>query len=131
MSDQLVCWQCGESIEDLPQPLGRYDICPKCRSELYVCKMCELYDPTVSLGCKETIAEEVKNKERANFCNFFQVKPNAFQPNEQTAAKQQAMDKLEGLFSSGGATSPSPSTPGNEEARQQLDELFGTTKKDE
>ncbi len=97
MTQKLVCWKCGASIEALPKPLGRYDICPSCRAELYVCRQCEFYDPKVSKACREPIADEVKDKERANFCGYFQVRPNAHQPRD-TAASEAALEQLRALF---------------------------------
>ena len=67
MSHTLKCWKCGASLAELSLPLRRIDECRACRAELHVCRMCEFYDTTVAKSCRETIAEEVKDKQRANF----------------------------------------------------------------
>lgn len=93
----LYCYCCGASLEALPQPLGRLAECLACRSELHVCRMCEFYDPAVSQACREPMAEEVKDKTRANFCEYFSPRPG---PRE--AAKMPAGEDsrrgLEALF---------------------------------
>ncbi|MFC1684326.1 hypothetical protein ACFL0R_02490 [Pseudomonadota bacterium] len=130
MSEPLLCWKCGASIEELPQPLGRYDICLSCRAELYVCRMCEFFDPLIAQGCHEPMADVVKEKERANFCNYFQLRPNAFQPTE-TGTTDKAHTELDALFGNTpaeDATTPSgedtSNPPENNHARDQLERLF-------
>ena len=71
MSDKLLCYRCGESLEALSLPFSRYDECPNCSMHLKVCRMCEFYDPGVPKQCTEDDAEEVTEKERLNFCDWF------------------------------------------------------------
>lgn len=81
MSDaSLVCFKCGASLAELPLPFSRYAECPACRAEMHVCRMCAFYDTAVSKQCREPIAEEVKEKTRANFCGYFQPRPDAYAP---------------------------------------------------
>ena len=75
MSEVLSCWKCGHALDDVPLPLRRRDECPACGTDLHVCRMCEFYDPSVAKSCREPIAEEVTDKERANFCDYFRGRP--------------------------------------------------------
>jgi ribosome-binding protein aMBF1 (putative translation factor) len=94
---ELVCWKCGASLAALTLPLRRLEECPKCRSELHVCRMCADYDTSVAKHCREPTAEEVYEKTRANFCDFFEPRPGAYTaPN--TAAVDRARAELEKLF---------------------------------
>jgi excinuclease UvrABC nuclease subunit len=94
---ELVCWKCGASLAALTLPLRRLEECPKCRSELHVCRMCADYDTSVAKHCREPTAEEVYEKMRANFCDFFEPRPGAYTaPN--TAAVDRARAELEKLF---------------------------------
>lgn len=113
---QLVCWKCGASIEDLPLPLGRRDECPACHAEVHVCKMCRFYDLRVAKACREPMAEEVKDKERANFCDWFQPRPNAHQPGEDGSGAAKA--GLEALFGDG------PAGRSEKPVRKALEDLF-------
>ena len=73
MADIPVCWRCGHSLEELSMPPGRLDECPECRSQLHVCRMCAFFNPEVIRACREDDADEVMEKERANFCDYFQA----------------------------------------------------------
>ena len=93
-SHQFQCFQC-QSLNSYVAPLGRREECSNCHSDAHVCKNCEHYDPKLYNECRETQADVIQIKDRANFCDFFQVR------SEQGTAKQQAKDLLaaaESLF---------------------------------
>jgi hypothetical protein len=62
-----------------------------------VCKMCLYFDAHVPKACREDDAEDVKEKERANFCDYFKPNPDAYVPGFK-AATAQATDQLATLF---------------------------------
>src|SRR5437868_7318489 len=103
----LVCWKCGVSLGDYTLPLRRLEECRKCGAELHVCKLCEFYSIFVAKHCREPIAEEVKDKERANFCDYFKPRPDAYSAAGKTEATK-AKSELDALF---GAAPPAPSHP--------------------
>ena len=97
MAHDLDCWKCGASLAALTLPLRRLEECPSCRAELHVCRMCLDYDTSVAKHCREPTAEEVREKDRANFCDFFKPRPGAYTaPN--TVEVVQARTELEKLF---------------------------------
>lgn len=97
MAHDLVCWKCGTSLAALTLPLRRLEECPRCRAELHVCRMCIEYDTTVATHCREPTAEEVRDKERANFCDFFGPRPRAYRA-PHTAEVASARAELDKLF---------------------------------
>ena len=97
MDHGLKCWKCGGSLVEYTLPLRRIEECRACRAELHVCRMCEFYDTAKAKHCRETIADEVKDKQRANFCDYFKPTPTAWQPGATTAADK-ARAELEALF---------------------------------
>ena len=119
---ELVCWKCGTSLADLTLPLRRLEECRKCSAELHVCKLCEWYSTAVAKHCREPIAEEVKDKERANFCDYFKPRPDAYSSAPQSAAEK-AKSELESLFG-GGVTSNAAEPSAEERARAELESLF-------
>ena len=125
-TESLVCWKCGSSIAELPIPLARLAECLSCRAYLHVCRMCEFYDPRAAKSCREPVADEVQDKERANFCGYFQVRPAAYHRRDGTAT-QSAQVQLDALFGNASGATPSPSEP--DAARAALERLFGTDKK--
>jgi len=97
MAHDLVCWKCGAALAALSLPLRRLDECPKCRAELHVCRLCVEYDTRVAKHCRGPTAEEVRDKERANFCDFFKPRAGAYTP-PNTAEVTQAQAELAKLF---------------------------------
>ena len=96
MEHGLLCWKCGASLAKLTLPLARRDECANCRAELHVCRMCVEYDTAYAKHCREPTAEEVSNKEQANFCDFFRPRPGAWTAPSGAADKARA--ELERLF---------------------------------
>ncbi|MCP5428046.1 MAG: hypothetical protein H6964_09295 [Chromatiaceae bacterium] len=65
------CWHCGAD-------LGKYDYgreinCSACGKPTRVCRNCRWFDPGRVNQCQEPIADEVKDKVRANFCEYFEA----------------------------------------------------------
>ena len=78
-------------------PLGRTEECPACGSQLHVCRLCRAFDRGRPKQCREDDAEEVRTKDRANFCDYFKPRPGAFDP-ARAAAEQAAEDAANALF---------------------------------
>ena len=97
MDNGLRCWKCGASLADYSLPLRRIEECRACRAELHVCRMCELYDTGKAKHCRETIAEEVKDKEAPISATISGRHPSAYRP-EAVSAADKAKAELEALF---------------------------------
>jgi hypothetical protein len=123
----FFCWKCGADFGELPMPLARLAQCKSCHAFLHVCRQCDFYDTSVAHQCREPVAEEVKDKQRSNFCGYFRARPDAFRPASEGAARG-AASELDALF---GLTpgSTSGATDSADEARRKLDALFGDSKK--
>ena len=63
------CHRCGGEIAD--NLFGRSDRCPGCGSDTRCCRNCKFDDPACGTQCRETQAEPVRERENANFCDFF------------------------------------------------------------
>ena len=97
MAHDLVCWECGASLEALSLPLRRLEECPTCRAELHACKLCVDFDTRIAKQCREPTAEEVRDKEHANFCDHFKPRPGAHVPRD-GAVIDAARAELDRLF---------------------------------
>lgn len=118
MADQLECWKCGAPLAF--QSLARRDECPACSAELHVCRMCRFYDPRVSQACREPVADPVQDKQRANFCGYFEPAPRAHRACEDRS--DAARQDLEALFGEPAGDSGPTSA---DQALAALDDLFG------
>lgn len=119
-SDGLVCWKCGAALPALKLPWPRKTACTGCGTELHVCRQCTHYRPHIGDQCDEPRAEHPREKDRANFCDYFQPRPNAYAKRDDTKT-QTAKAKLDALF--GGAATDTG------DARKKLDDLFDDGKK--
>ena len=97
MSHDIVCYRCGESLAALSLPLSRRDQCPGCSADLHICKMCVHFDKHVPRQCREDGAEDVKEKERPNFCDWFIPNENAFDADRKSESDA-ALSALDALF---------------------------------
>lgn len=103
-----VCHACGKPVTFEPK-LSRTAVCPSCQGDLHVCKNCRFYDRTVHNQCRETLAEWVSDKAKANFCDYFVFadRTNLTLPERQGAATagnaiETARKKLDDLFKKSG-----------------------------
>jgi len=128
MRDEIgafVCWRCGAALGEVLRPLPRAEICRSCNADLHVCKACRFYDTGVAKHCREPIAEEVKDKERANFCDYLELRGGAWRPADRKA-RSASLAGLGALFGEApGAPAPDSPQDQAEQARRRLDDLFG------
>jgi hypothetical protein len=134
MDEQFKCWSCGTAVVDEPMPLGREARCRVCGKDLHACRQCNFYDTSKGNRCAEPVADEVLDKERANFCGYFAVNPSAHAGNHQAqAARAQlaAMFDLDEASPSAHADADTLQRKRDDEAKAAklaLDELFGIDK---
>jgi hypothetical protein len=103
MSESTTCWKCGGALQELLLPLPRHEECPHCRAQLHVCR-------------------NVSDKQRANFCGYFQINPQAYDgPSNQAADSHR---KLDALFGDGASGEASETSTSEDESGMQLDQLF-------
>ena len=90
------CQFCGAAIA-LAAPIPRDAECASCGRDLRCCRNCRHYDPAYNNACRETEAEPVADKERRNFCEFFEPSRARFR-SASSARATQARAKLDALF---------------------------------
>jgi hypothetical protein len=120
----LQCQFCGTAVT-LAEPIPRESSCENCRRDYHACRQCRHYDTSRHNSCRETQAEMVEDKERRNFCEFFEFNPAPFRAAAGSSRAADARAKLEGLF---GGAAPKASTS---DARARLDALFKKPRADE
>lgn len=92
----MRCWNCGTLIEANSGPLkiGKSESCPDCDSDLHVCKNCRYYDRASYNDCKETQAEWVREKEKRNYCDYFEPNTVTTSKGDKTKNARSAFDNL-------------------------------------
>ncbi|HOV90613.1 MAG TPA: hypothetical protein PKW07_07860 [Syntrophorhabdaceae bacterium] len=63
------CHRCKARIDI--EEISFREECPSCKSDLHVCLNCVFYDTTKHNACREPQADHVREKDRANYCEYF------------------------------------------------------------
>ena len=64
------CWHCNQPLSSAN--FNRESRCPACKRAVHACKNCKFYKPGYANDCTEPVAEYVTEKDRANFCDYFE-----------------------------------------------------------
>ncbi|MBL92194.1 MAG: hypothetical protein CMH56_10360 [Myxococcales bacterium] len=119
--EQISCPNCNQD-HLFSQNLSFRAECEACAADLHVCLTCNYHDPYADNQCRETIADPVAKKDRANLCEYW--KPRLLGEQEDTQASNAAKAKLAALF--GDASQPPVATHSSskDEALKKLNALF-------
>lgn len=66
------CFSCQVEFE-FGDRVGRKEECPNCSADVHVCRNCLHYDTSAYNECRESSAERCLEKERSNFCDYFEL----------------------------------------------------------
>lgn len=80
--------------------------------------MCQFHDPGVPKQCTEDDAEEVIEKERLNFCEWYKPGADVFDP-QQAAEENRAQGELASLFGE-----EETQNPGDDASLKDAEDLF-------
>lgn len=93
MTGVTRCHSCESELSR--ERFSRRDVCASFGVETRACRNCRFFDESAAHQCTEPIAEPVREKERANFCEYFSV---AGGEEAATEAHGDARSALEDLF---------------------------------
>jgi predicted RNA-binding Zn-ribbon protein involved in translation (DUF1610 family) len=81
-----LCNKCNKPLT-IEKVLFR-DECPHCGIDLHVCLNCLFYDEGKANRCRESQADYVKDRDRANYCDYFRFNDaETKKPEKQEAEK--------------------------------------------
>jgi hypothetical protein len=91
------CFACDTTVElGSGERVGFRDTCPRCGRDLHVCRNCAHHDPSAYNECRESSAERVGDRERANRCDYFAPREGGAGARRDDPA--QARARLDSLF---------------------------------
>jgi hypothetical protein len=103
-----ACHQCGAEWAEKEQP-GFSATCQRCGEFLHSCVNCDFHDPSLHNQCRETQADQVRDRVSRNLCEWFRLADRA--PGGgggKTDRAAEARAKLKALFgkppAAGGST---------------------------
>ena len=91
----MLCHFCQHSIQ-FQDKINREETCIQCGKYIHCCFNCRFYHPDAHHQCKEPVAEWVRDKEIANFCDYFE--PNEKKISVNPSGSAEARKKLDQLF---------------------------------
>ncbi len=89
------CFFCRGEIE-IKTRVMRKDVCPHCGRDLHCCLQCRFHDTGFHNQCREPKAEMVRDRDRANLCDYFEFQ--GARGGEETSQKDEAKKRLDDLF---------------------------------
>ena len=93
----MRCFGCDAVVElRSGERVGFRDPCPHCGRDLHVCRNCAHHDPSAYNECRESSAERVGHRDRANGCDYFAPGTAAAGGRREDASR--ARDGLDALF---------------------------------
>jgi len=98
-----TCFNCGRALDITGAP-GRGDECPGCGAALKCCVNCRFFDPYSYNECSEPQADRVLEKDRANYCEYFEFRESGGGGGEggggpqEASAEEKAREELKKLF---------------------------------
>lgn len=93
----MECFRCGADFASAAvERIGFRAECARCGADLHCCRNCRHHDPAAYNECRESGAERVAERDRANRCEWFQPGGRGGDPGER--ARAAARSDLEKLF---------------------------------
>jgi predicted RNA-binding Zn-ribbon protein involved in translation (DUF1610 family) len=88
-----LCFSCGKELK-IVESVGRGEACPHCGADMHCCRNCEFYDPNAYNECREPMAERVLEKDRSNFCDYFQMAEKSYSAEGKSSEAKRKLDEL-------------------------------------
>jgi hypothetical protein len=87
-----LCFKCRRPVA--VEKISFREECPQCRADLHVCLNCVFYDEGKANKCREPQADYVKERDKANYCEYFSFKDDQ----AKKSAKEEAEKLWENIF---------------------------------
>ena len=93
--NKVSCYKCSK-IVTLEHKISFREECPDCYTDLHICLNCCFYDESAYNQCRESSAENVRDKERNNYCEYFESSQE--DKNSKQSEKEAQLKTAEALF---------------------------------
>lgn len=85
----MNCAECGTERSS-KEKVGYREECIKCGADMHSCVNCRFHDKRAYNECNEPSAEVVREKNRSNFCDFFEPRTDGSEQKKQLDLKAAA-----------------------------------------
>ncbi len=90
---KVACYSCLNEAH-FESRLGFREECLNCRNDLHVCKNCQFHDLKAYNECTENSADVVREKDRANLCEYFTPRKKIDFAQDEKAKNKSAAEAL-------------------------------------
>ena len=91
----ITCYSCNKQLSFLVgEKISFSEECDHCAADIHNCKMCKFYDLKSYNECKEPSADRIVEKEKRNFCEYF----NLSHGGQNNDHQEKALSAAEALF---------------------------------
>ena len=99
-NQQAFCFHCQAELTELLSlgSISRQESCPQCSRDVRVCKNCRFFDARAYNECSESQADRVVEKEKANFCDYFELRITQGSGDAQSSERENQLAAAEALF---------------------------------
>ncbi|MCR9093792.1 MAG: DUF4407 domain-containing protein [bacterium] len=95
----MRCHACDAEVElAAGEAIGFRAECDRCAADLHVCLNCDHHDPGAYNECREPSAERVRDRDRANRCEYFRFRTTGGTGDGPEAERRRAQQALDALF---------------------------------
>ena len=95
----MRCHACDGEVEHAAgDAIGFRAECDRCAADLHVCLNCVHHDPGAYNECREPSAERVRDRDRANRCEYFRFRTTGGAGDGADAERRRAQSALDALF---------------------------------
>jgi hypothetical protein len=94
---ESACPLCGAALS-LEGFVPRKETCPGCGKDLHACHACRFFDPRAHNQCREPKAEWQTRRDKANFCDFFELATGAAADPAESDKEAERKRRLDDLF---------------------------------
>lgn len=95
----MRCHACRSEIQLASgESVGYRESCTRCAADLHVCLNCAHHDPSAYNECRESSAERVLDRDRANRCDYFRPGTGSEAASDE---RKRAISSLDSLFKKG------------------------------
>ena len=94
MSVKSICFSCQKEMSFSDAKISLREECPHCHADVHACKACHFYDVKAYNECREPSADRVKEKDRANYCDYFTLAQDGKAQIDKAAALKAAAEAL-------------------------------------
>ncbi|MBI5376895.1 MAG: hypothetical protein HZA77_15795 [Candidatus Schekmanbacteria bacterium] len=97
-NDNRICYFCKKEVASESSKVSINGTCHWCGNDLHCCLNCKYFDESKPNKCSEPESEWISNRERRNYCSFFEYRLESYEGFPGEKLKEELKKKADSLF---------------------------------